>query len=355
MNKKIWITGALCIAAIFITVFIYNNFVMDKEAAGPPAEAEKAAAAVDEYLPETAGYSSLDSGGKELVRFSNDIFTTVFSSDGGVPVSIKLNNYYTAEGENVDMIFSGKSGQYPFSLHDGGFDSAVITGKYSGSQNGDEVVFKTSFTDSDGSIFDVTKSYRFFPGSYMLRFNLEISPVEGKLPLGDGTYVYSLEMGPQLGPEIDSLTRLYVYRYFCLIDEGEKRNIGTPEEERKLSLDTAYRWLGVEGRYFAGITVPGFKEYSPAWDERETGGIFKRNSYFIQRKSDSSAQDGRISDSYYVYYGPKDRNILDTFDRKESNSPGLEGLDLGIVADQNRIIAVLSSAVKVRSLISFTG
>jgi|GEM_PF-4059885 len=58
MNKKIWITGGLCIIAIFLTVFIYNNFIMDKDAAAAEkavSEAAEQALLPDDYSPQTTG------------------------------------------------------------------------------------------------------------------------------------------------------------------------------------------------------------------------------------------------------------------------------------------------------------
>lgn len=353
MNKKIWMTGALSIAAIFITVFIYNNFIMDRNASAekqsPPERTE--AEVVEQYQQTTADFISLTEKSGKTLNYKNDLFTVVFSADGGVPVSIKLNAFNAEDGGNVEMIFSGSSGLFPFSIHNGGYESAVISGNFNGSQSGDEVVFSGLFSDNEGNIFEITKSYLFIPGSYLFRFNVDISAVEGALPLGDGEYIYSLGMGPQLGPEIEALVRTYVYRYFCLVDEDEKRNLGTPAEIRKLTLDTPYKWLGVEGRYFAGITIPGFSGYSPAWDERDAEGIFKRNQYYIQRKTAETGLSDRVADSYYIYFGPKDKKILEANEQILLNNPDLyssapDGVNLTAAAAQSGVINALSVVVK---------
>ena len=79
MNKKIWMTGALSIIAIFATVTIYNNFIMDKPE-------ETALEAVDE-APEavqTAASSlvSESSGSERLIEYSNGVMDAVFSTEG---------------------------------------------------------------------------------------------------------------------------------------------------------------------------------------------------------------------------------------------------------------------------------
>ncbi len=351
MNKKIWLTGALSIAAIFITVFIYNNFIIDKDA----VEAEKAVIAAEEaaskaYVePSASPFKSITENAKSELKYSNDIFTAIFSGDGGLLKSIKLNNYLNSDGSQVDLVFSENSGQYPFSLRHGGFEAPYLEGWYEGKVDGNDVVFTGEFKDEEGHIFNVTKTWSFVPGSYMLAFRIDISPVEGILPLGDDGYLYSLEIGPQLGPEVKRLERGYVYRYFCLIEGDEKRNVGTPEDSLKLTLKTPFKWLGVEGRYFIYVAVPLLEDYDPAWDEREVSGLFKRNTFFIQRPSVSDSADPAegVSDSYYFYFGPKDASILELFDNAESNPFGISGLNLGLLSGEGGFVSVLSNIVKV--------
>ena len=346
MNKKIWITGGLCILAIFLTVFIYNNFIMDKDAAAAEkaaVEAAEAALLPDEYVQSEADLISLSSGVSGSVDYENDLFSAEFSRRGGVLTSLKLKEYPGDDGKPLDLVFTGDSGIYPFSLYNGGYNSGVLSGFFEGGSAGDEVVLSGLFADDEGNSVKIIKTWSFKPGSYMLGFRLDIEPIDGSLPLGDGEFLYSLGFGPQLGPEFEKTERGYVYRYFCLADNGEKRNVGTPEEELVLELETPYPWLGLEGRYFTSVTVPQLETYAPAWDERAAGGIVKRNSYFIQRPA---VADSGVSDQYYIYFGPKDARVLDTFDTAETNAFGLSGLELGLLGGEGGIVSALSKIVK---------
>lgn len=341
MNKKIWLTGALSILAIFITVFVYNKFF---RVDNPPEKP------VVQVMPEAvqsrdSDYVSLTEGRSKVLEYSNELFTVKFSTLGGVITSLKLNEYEDESSGSVEMIYSGESGLYPFSFHPGNFETPSLAGLYEGTIKGDEVVFSGAFSDADGRIFTVTKTYSFAPGSYMLQFDLGLESSEGQFPLGDGIYLYSLGFGPQLGPEVDKMNRGYVYRYFCLNDEGEKRNIAAPEADKFLALDTPYSWLGMEGRYFTYLTIPALENYHPAWDERETSGIFKRNSYYVQRLAGDST--GSVSDRYFMYYGPKDNDILRNFNNPEDNPFGLAGLNLELAAGQSGTIQILSRGVKI--------
>ncbi|MDC7225191.1 MAG: YidC/Oxa1 family insertase periplasmic-domain containing protein [Spirochaetales bacterium] len=336
MNKKIWLTGALCIAAIFITVFVYNNFIMDKDAAEARRAEEQAAAEAllpDDYSVRSADFEPVGESAASVQDYSNELFTVEFSAAGGVVSSLKLNEYESETGGPVELVFSGGSGIYPFSLYDGGYESPVIDGHFNGIRSGDDVIFTGRFADENGSIFEIRKVWSFKPRSYLIGFRIEIEASGGDLPLGDGEFLYSLGFGPQLGPEFDKLDRGYVYRYFCLYDEGEKRNLGTPEEEKILELDNTYPWLGIESRYFTSVTIPELESYTPAWDERNTAGIFKRNAFFIQRPDDGI---GSVSDQYYVYFGPKDAEILGS----------LDGFELGVLTGDGGVVAILSKIMK---------
>ena len=249
-------------------------------------------------------------------------------------VSLKLADYMNGDGSRVDLIFSGESGIYPFSFHPGGFETPAAGGRYSSSVSGDELLFSAVLKDGSGNSFRVDKRYSFEPGSYMLRFDIEITELEGEYPAGSDGYLYSLGFGPQLGPEIDRLERAYKYRYFCVNDAGVKRNLAAPEEEGYLELDAAYSWMGIESRYFTVAVVPSSVSYRPAWDERQTAGLFKRNSFYFQRPAGdrADADDTVCSDSYYVYFGPKDSRFTGMFNNPDDNPFSLSGTGLDLLA-----------------------
>lgn len=86
MNKKIWLTGGLSIIAIFITVFIYNNFIMDKAAVAEQkaaAEAEALALLPEDFETSVASYNSLTDTRQRVIEYSNDVISARFSTDGG--------------------------------------------------------------------------------------------------------------------------------------------------------------------------------------------------------------------------------------------------------------------------------
>ncbi|MBI9107405.1 MAG: membrane protein insertase YidC [Spirochaetales bacterium] len=341
MNKKIWLTGALSILVIFATVFIYKNFIMEE-----PVPVEPPIPVPSEAVQSSASnYISLSDGLKREIEYSNDIFTVIFSTDGGKMTSLRLNNYRDETAGTVEMIFSGDSGLYPFSIHPGNFETPEINGIFDGRLRGDMVIFTGDFSNESGQVFTITKTYSFAPGSYMLQFDLKLESAEGQLPMGDGTHLYSLGFGPQLGPEIEKMNRGYIYRYYCLNDGGVKRNIAVPAEDGYLSLETPYSWLGIEGRYFTYLTIPAFDSYHPAWDERDADGIFKRNSYYLQRLAGEAS--GLVSDRYYMYFGPKDESILRSFNSPETNAFALSGLQLDLASGRTGIVQRLSQGVKV--------
>lgn len=341
MNKKIWLTGALSILVIFSVVFIYNNFIMEES---EPEAVPAVEVPVEAVQNNPSEYVSLTKNSGRELEYYNDKFTVKFSGKGGVITSLKLNDFKDESGGTVDLVFPGESGIYPFSIHPGNFEAPQLAGGYEGKLRDDKVIYTGDFADENGRVFTVTKTYSFVPGSYMLQFDLDISSREDTLPLGDGTYLYSLGFGPQLGPEIEKLNRGYVYRYYCLNDAGVKRNIAAPAEEGYLSLDAPYSWLGMEGRYFTYLTVPVSGAFHPAWDERTADGIFKRNSYYLQKLAAGTGNE--ISDRYYMYFGPKDKSILSSFNNPDENAFGLSNLQLELAAGQEGLVQKISLAVK---------
>ncbi len=341
MNRRIWLTGILSIAVIFITVYIYNTFFLpdnDSNSDAEPASAAAVETAEEQGPDKSSFYKSVSPEKSGYYSYETSLLTAVFDLNDGTLHSLFLKEYSEPDGSPTDLVYSDDSGLYPFRLSAGGFDGYELNGPYQVKELEDGIAFYTDYI-SDSERFKVVLNYHFDDSDYMFRFNLKLNPEPGfSLPQDSAGNVYSLGFGPQLGPGFKETERSYVYRYFCLESEGEKKNLAVPETQGYLELEGTFKWMGVEGRYFAGVLAPVNLEYSAVWVDSPLDGIVKQNSFYVQRSSDGSAVD----DTYLVYYGPKDSAVLSGYENFETGGFSTADLNLKLLSGRDSFTDILS-------------
>ncbi len=346
MNRRIWLTGILSIAVIFITVYIYNTFFLpDRESQSDvePSPAALVETAEEHPSDKNSFYKSVSPKKSGYYSYETDLLTAVFNLNDGTLHSLLLKDYEEPDGKPTDLVYSDESGLYPFRLSAGGFEGYELNGPYRVKELEDGVSFYTDYI-SDSERFRVVLNYYFDDSDYMFRFNLKINPEQDySLPQDSAGNIYSLGFGPQLGPGFQETERSYVYRYFCLESEGEKKNLAVPETKEYLELEGSFKWMGVEGRYFAGVVAPVSLGYSAIWVDSSLDGLVKQNSFYIQRRGDG----GSVDDTYLVYYGPKDSAVLSGYDSYESGGISTADLNLKLLSGSDSFTDILSGIVHV--------
>jgi len=352
MKKNILFAGILSIIAIFGTVYVYNTFFLEEktteEAIEEPVPEPKDEPVVEERPPEAEPLVLLPSDeviSEKSVTLENEVFRLTFTNTGARMSSAVMKNYRGSGGGGAELVLGTVPGILPFGTRAGSFTGDLITAPfhYSLSQAGDEVSFYRDFITRDGRAITCRKTFAILPDEYMIRVMVAFETESGEvLPSNGDGFLYSLEYGPQIGPEYDTLDGRTDYRYYHVSRSGEKRNM-RPSEAGFHVMDEEVDWLGIEGKYFTVISVPPKRDYRLAWDSRTDAEDALRLSFFYSMPADDLSETG---DTFFYYIGPKDRKILADYNDAADNGYGLEELQLQRIIPGASFMLALADGLK---------
>jgi len=303
-------------------------------AAQPSVTQELAPAAPEETVP------------AQTVVIDTDLLRVVLSNAGGDIVSFQLKKHLDG-GNPVEMIFTGNAPPRAFSVAFGNRDD--VMSRKIGSENSNFrvnrisdliVEFSQDFGTASGGRFTMVKRYEFKPDEYM--FELDIT-LDGGHSVGSFDFQgagYTLIFEPQIGPKFEKLDQRYEYRHF-LTYKGKLKTEKVTEREPDVVL-TQPNWAAIAGKYFTLIALPYVNQYELAFSVQPEPGLPNASRLFITRPASNSS---RIEDKYQFYMGPKDQEVLNTYDRGD-NGFKIQGTGLVEVADTKGFLAPLEKLLK---------
>ncbi len=170
------------------------------------------------------------------------------------------------------------------------------------------------------------KRYTFMPGEYIFKLEIMVHSDEGNVVLNNNGIAYTLRTSPQIGPHYNSKSNKYEVRQFLSFSGEKKKTINVGEKQFK-SFDKTYTWAGIAGKYFEAIVVPndtsimGNSYYSSKVESND----YADAQAYLTRKQFSGTD---MSDSYYVYFGPRNEKDLKRYNVADNNGWHLGGLKL---------------------------
>ena len=284
---------------------------------------------------------------KQYIIQTNKVRVT-FTNKGGDVISYELLDQIDTEtnraiemADNVtaqNRAFSLSFGAYNNPINDDIYKTAITEDKKSIRFTKDYAVKDISGTDT---IVTVTKTYRFVDDDYMFKLDIDVNGTNPALNF-DGI-AYSLHSTPQVGPKYDPKNRRYEYRTF-VSESNNKRKMKNINDNRTDFFDKEYTWTGVTGKYFAALVVPenaavmGRTVYSTAVES----GAYPNTQVTLTR----SAITGAITDSYYIYVGPRNEQELSKYNKLDSNAWKQYNLKLTDALQTSGILSWLEIALK---------
>ncbi len=268
-----------------------------------------------------------------------------FSPIGGTITSFRLLQHLD-EGEPVEMLLRSNDSQHAFDLRFGGPEAPTVDALFSFSQvNEWTYAFSREFyiVGAADKPFTLTKTYRFRPEEYMFEFDVTVAnSVNEVVPLVFNGRAYTLTVGPQIGPDFQSLDGRTDYRRFsALIDNG--RRDFNPRPATTETVQERVGWASINGKYFAIIGIPGRAEYSIVFDKPIIEGLPESAYLHFVRPTIGASTN---TDTFRFFVGPKSAGVLDRYDDPEQNAFGVRDVNLGEVMDRRPLLGWLESGLK---------
>ncbi len=260
---------------------------------------------------------------QKTITLHTSLFAARFSPVGGALSSLHLLEHKDSNGQPVEMLLIGTSGKFAGMLSFGSPDAPLEQGIYRYRQVDENThVFTCSYQTTEGSRFQVEKSWRFVPGEYLFSLQINILPeANGFADFSEEGPFYTLTLGPEIGPPLSEQDSQYEYRRFTSFTKQGKRYPGLPAI-RVLTSDENVCWVAVESRYFAVIGIPSPSVLSVTYDKRPIPGLVDHHELMFSRPL---PEPGEISDTYYIFAGPKQKSVLTAYNSEGGNSFALSG------------------------------
>ena len=263
------------------------------------------------------------------IEIANGVFKMKLSTKGANLRSLTLNNYREAGGPPVEMVLSEDSGLYPFNLFLEEYDTSGDVFSHSPPLSPGEWEFTKRYiykAEGEETAFTVKKRYVFKQNDYMVEVRISITADDrGDIPL----QYYSLEFGPQIGPDYTKLDGRNEYRRTIFYSNGKRKDFSKQvKKEGRKDLEDRFSWLAVEGKYFIAIGISYISDlnsFRAGFDVTERGGLKDQSSFYFDR----SLKDAfKVDDGYKFYIGPKKKDILSRYNSRDRNAWQESGLQL---------------------------
>jgi len=279
----------------------------------------------------------------ETYLLQTDLVRVVFASRGGVVQKFELLKQLD-NGRPLEMVNSGTSGETAFNLSFGGPNSPYTDALFHFTKVNDTTYqFSREFlapggVGNAGIPFLLTKTYVFHPRSYMMELKISVQNSVNAAPnLDAGGYAYTLQFGPQIGPQFAKLGEQGEFRHFYTYRDGKRATINVPAKGDK-TIDQHISWTSIVGKYFTAIAIPDATKYAVTYSNKPIEGVAFTSQLLFSRPPFNSSTS---SSDFQFYLGPKDPRILGTFDNPAKNAFGTSGLDLEKVVDTTPLLGWL--------------
>ena len=260
---------------------------------------------------------------EEKITINTGVAEIIFTTKGGDIVSYKLIGHNDKDTNDfVQLSDSISETNRTCGLAIGGAESSIINEIFNYEKpDAYTILFKknVSIKDSNGKVHSYTigKQYSFKPNEYMFKLDIKIHGTDSTGLDFNGT-AYTLRTSPQIGPHYNQKKSRYEYRQF-LAYNGKKTKKVVLSSGIKKPYEKEILWGGIAGKYFVELVIPtdpsilGKPTYSAQVEQNDYANaqaMFERHNY--------TGTD--ISDSYYMYFGPREEKSLKVYNTPDKNA-----------------------------------
>lgn len=339
MDKNtIW---AIVLSAIVLiaSLFIQNAYILPKQQAKAQAaaeqqkleQAEKEEAAVAASESISTSEKELDADGENVIQEANvpeETYTletekvkVVFTNKGGDVISYQLKNQYDLDtGDDVQMVDSVSSSNRAFALSFGDSKGSTLNETFTCKRIDDYTIgfYRDYFVKDDlgnENKVQLRKVYNFKPDDYLFRLDISVDSGSNGKGLNVNGASYTLRSSPQIGPFFNIKKNRNDVRQYVSYNGQKKlsKNFGDKTYSKP------YTWSGVAGKYFCEIINPVTPTVMSPDVVCSTAltDDYANSQIFLTRLP---VEQPSVTDSYYIYVGPRSEKELVKYNNKDKNS-----------------------------------
>ena len=336
------------IIAIVLSVIVITVGMTIQTAFFPPEiPVEEETTTIEEInasLPEASG-SNIEAVGEDPDSTPFEVaagsYIITFDPKGASVSSIKLSKHLD-DGEPVELLFKDPDDDNAFMLYAGGNMDAPIDAVFSHSEsvnsNGLNIVsFTRDFVTADDEPFTITKQFAIPDnGEYIIQLSVSVSTPDGSaIPLNVSSNMYTISVGPQVGPAFESMSNNYDYRRVSVRYDEKGRTDARFSGDGLFTSDSdrTVDWMAISGKYFTLMLIPendGTISSSGANQTTNDTGVPQEDIIYMSR---SASGESSVQDMYSFYAGPKVKANLSIYDNADENIFRIHGHEMTEIID----------------------
>ena len=327
------------VAGMTVQTFFMDDMVIPEETV---TTAETGETALNDVSPAMSG-PVITAVGEEPdsspFTVDSGAYNVTFNPRGAGITSILLADHME-NGKPVELLYNEEGDADAFTMYVGGNEDRPVDEVFPYSIDEvpgidiKRVVFTRDFTTPDGKPFTIEKSYA-IPGNgeYLIQLAVKVYTPDGSpIPMNISSGMYTLSVGPQIGPEVVQKNN-YDYRRIEVkyTDSAKKSAVKYKDGVYKASDDV--QWISLNGKYFAFIVEPSDTAAIAsvsASQENPENGIYQKNVIYMTREASAAPS---VTDYYSFYAGPKVKSDLTIYNNHADNIFGISGMNMDKVVD----------------------
>ncbi|MBQ0071467.1 MAG: membrane protein insertase YidC [Spirochaetales bacterium] len=334
MDRNTIIAVILCVIVITVGMTFQQSLLSRQALAEEEAMAAEMAVADTELVGLNAASHFAATGkansSSEFTVTSGSLELT-FDPVGGTISSIK-----DVQHNNEQLLLKEDSDANAFMMYWGADKSASISDVFNytvetkevagKSDSITQVTFSREYKEANsGKTFTLEKRYA-IPNNneYMIQLAVTIYSNDGTaIPINVDNSMYTLSVGPQVGPSFKSLSRNYDYRRVYYKRENKNGKTTANFSGGVFNYKEEVDWVGVVGKYFAFLVIPetdGIISNVSAVQNTESEAIPQKDTVYLTRQATGAS---KATDVYSFYIGPQLSSTLGIYDNAKDNIFGL--------------------------------
>lgn len=255
-----------------------------------------------------------------------DKVEVIFTNKGGDIISYKLLDHKDMDTNDfVQLSDNVSSKNRTCAISFGRAEEKLIDELFNTEVEGNKITF-TKAMNVNGKKATMRKVYTFMDGEYVFKLDVLIHTAD-TTGLNIGGTAYTLRTSPQIGPHYNPKQNRYERREFITYNGNKYKKITLGNGQfKEYDKDTMW-WSGIAGKYFVELMIPSSPETIKTnwYSSNVEVNNYANAQAFIERSAFTGSD---VSDTYYMYFGPRNDKDLKRYNIAENNGWNLGGKKL---------------------------
>ena len=253
---------------------------------------------------------------EQKFTIKTDKVEAVFTNKGGDIISYKLLDHKDMDTDDFVQLSDNVNSKNRTLAMSFGKSTDKIIDEIFNTEITDKSITFTKTMNVNGKKTTLRKVYTFMDGEYVFKLDVLVHTTDTNGLNFDGT-AYTIRTSPQIGPHYDPKQNRYERREFIAYNGQKYKKIMLSSGQFK-EYEKEFIWNGIAGKYFVELIIPSAPEKikTSYYSSNVEINNYANAQALVERTAFSGSD---ISDTYYMYFGPRNDKDLKRYNIAENN------------------------------------